>query len=555
MLSLAQNVKALATKNKELARKYLKPLVVSVFSYQDGARWEATPSTAYPFKHQHIAVWSYSQLLTRVSRRIYSLSNLAKRMEPIRYNKDLDGRSDNRRDAYTHVVMQSVGLEPKLLLASENIFESKNGQILLGYIYRTLDPSGTNLAWWKGGRQNFLKYHAFKYTKKVARTPDGKDYYKVFSILEDRGSGNMTVVPCAGTESVAPVDAANAAQKACLKQFQRDTNPARSAKDVRGVFVSGTSFIFSKYEADAHQATAHKGEIPAYGTLGRFLLQRLPAEFASPEDFGSLAQYFPTEGLLSQGGIRLAYSSVSAVDGETRLTARRTQKHSIGALEEELQDKDFWLNIETDANFDKARPKNTGFIFVESAGNFYPVATNAPGTAIDSREALIAIGGLLGSGSTSVEGPRAIFGSCLDQSAFDGHWNIIYEDVTSGRVKREACSFCDSLYERTKQEALQQNALLATKDRAQQDKFIEGEFAKAFAEHIRVDALTSHDNLFKHGASLLNPRQEFVVSADGAAGNEVYFALGKYGQTYCKQLAGLQSATEIGVAGELRRAT
>ena len=51
MLSLAQNVKALATKNKELARKYLKPLVVSVFSYQDGARWEATPSTAYPFKH------------------------------------------------------------------------------------------------------------------------------------------------------------------------------------------------------------------------------------------------------------------------------------------------------------------------------------------------------------------------------------------------------------------------------------------------------------------------------------------------------------------------
>jgi hypothetical protein len=51
MISLAQNVKALATKNKELARKYLKPLVVSVFSYQDGARWEATPSTAYPFKH------------------------------------------------------------------------------------------------------------------------------------------------------------------------------------------------------------------------------------------------------------------------------------------------------------------------------------------------------------------------------------------------------------------------------------------------------------------------------------------------------------------------
>lgn len=189
MIGLAQTVNALATRNKELQKKYLKPLVVSVFSYQDGAKWEANPSTAYPFKHQHIGVWSYSQLLTQVSRRIYSLSNLAKRTEPISFNKDLDGRAETLKSGYTHIVMQSVGLEPKLLLASENVFESKNGQILLGYIYRTLDPSGTFLQWWKGGRQNFLKYHAFKYTKKVARTEDNKDYYKVFSILEDRDSG------------------------------------------------------------------------------------------------------------------------------------------------------------------------------------------------------------------------------------------------------------------------------------------------------------------------------------------------------------------------------
>lgn len=129
------------------------------------------------------------------------MANLAKRTEPISYNKDLDGRSENLRNSYTHIVMQSVGLEPKLLLASENVFDSKEGQILLGYIYSTLDPSGTNLQWWKGGRQNFLKYHAFKYTKKVARTEDGKDYFKVFSILEDRDSGKIDIVPCQETES------------------------------------------------------------------------------------------------------------------------------------------------------------------------------------------------------------------------------------------------------------------------------------------------------------------------------------------------------------------
>jgi hypothetical protein len=211
MIGLAQTVNKLATQNKELQRKYLKPLVVSVFSYQDGAKWEANPSTAYAFKHQHIGVWSYSQLLTQVSRRIYSLSNLAKRTEPISFNKDIDGRAETLKNGYTHIVMQSVGLEPKLLLASENVFESKNGQILLGYIYRTLDPSGTFLQWWKGGRQNFLKYHAFKYTKKVARTEDKKDYYKVFSILEDRDTGKQAIVPCKGSESKHPNEKINVA--------------------------------------------------------------------------------------------------------------------------------------------------------------------------------------------------------------------------------------------------------------------------------------------------------------------------------------------------------
>jgi hypothetical protein len=51
--------------------------------------------------------------------------------------------------------------------------------------------------------------------------------------------------------------------------------------------------------------------------------------------------------------MRIAYSSLSEGENSKKLNVRWTQKNSIGALEDELQDKDFWLNVETDANFDK----------------------------------------------------------------------------------------------------------------------------------------------------------------------------------------------------------
>lgn len=59
------------------------------------------------------------------------------------------------------------------------------------------------------------------------------------------------------------------------------------------------------------------------------------------------------EGLLSSNNMRIAYSSLSESENSKKLNVRWTQKNSIGALEDELQDKDFWLNVETDANFDK----------------------------------------------------------------------------------------------------------------------------------------------------------------------------------------------------------
>lgn len=314
-----------------------------------------------------------------------------------------------------------------------------------------------------------------------------------------------------------------------MKEFQKETNPVRSKKNVRGVFVSGTSFIFSKYESSASQANDKKGEIPAYGTLGRFLLHQLPGEFASPEDYGSPAVFFPQEGLIGSHKIRLAYSAVS-VDGDAKkLTVRRLQRNSVGALEEELQDKDFWLNIETDSNFDKPKAKNTGFIFVENRGSFYPVTANMPDTALDSREALIAIGGLLSSNVSSVDGPKNIFDSCLDQTDYDGAWNIIYEDGASGEIRREVCPFCDDLYKKTQEESLERNQFVKQKDESYQAKFFENEFAQAFANEIKTMAQSPDGQKFKHGASLLNQRQEFVISADGLGENEVYFALGKYG--------------------------
>lgn len=83
---------------------------------------------------------------------------------------------------------------------------------------------------------------------------------------------------------------------------------------------------------------------------------------------------------------------------------------------------------------------------------------------MESREALIAIGGLLSSNVSSIDGPKNIFENCLDQSAFDNQWNMIYEDVATGEVKREACSFCEELYQRTKAETLLNNAYLKEKD-------------------------------------------------------------------------------------------
>jgi hypothetical protein len=124
-----------------------------------------------------------------------------------------------------------------------------------------------------------------------------------------------------------------------------------------------------------------------------------------------------------------------------------------------------------------------------------------PDVSLESREALIAIGGLLSSNVSSIDGPKNIFENCVDQSAFDEQWNMIY-DVETGEVKRESCSFCDELYQKTRDETLLKNSFLKDKDQQSQDKFIEAEFVKAFGERIKAEG-----QQFKHGASLLNQRQ------------------------------------------------
>lgn len=81
---------------------------------------------------------------------------------------------------------------------------------------------------------------------------------------------------CPGTESKKPAGDIAKAQKACVAQFQKDVNPVRTEKNIRGFFISGTQFIFSKYEETRDGNDMNKGEIPGYGALGRWLLKIMP---------------------------------------------------------------------------------------------------------------------------------------------------------------------------------------------------------------------------------------------------------------------------------------
>jgi len=265
--------------------------------------------------------------------------------------------------------MLSNGNEPKILFASEDIQKSNKLQVLLGFIYANLDPQGSKNRWWKDNRNKLMKFHSFKYIKKPVATEDGNDYYKTFSVYEGREDGKLTVNPCKGTETKANGNTARTAQQNCLKVFNKETNPARSDKNVRGFFVSNGAFIFSKNEETTDMANLNKAELPGYGALGRWLLKTIPEELKvdmtsdSAAGAKTLAQgvtplsiseaVVPTEGLFVNPSAKFIYSAFTQQGEKKDVIVQKRPSHSLGMVESELNGQEFWLNLDTEDNFNQ----------------------------------------------------------------------------------------------------------------------------------------------------------------------------------------------------------
>lgn len=193
--------------------------------------------------------------------------------------------------------------------------------------------------------------------------------------------------------------------------------------------------------------------------------------------------------------------------------------------------------------------KSAGVILTEDKGEFFPLAVNAPGLAIDSREALTAIGGLLAAPAIHKPKARNLFEKCKDQTAFNGKLSIIYEDSKSGDVIREECQFCATSYAETAAKLLKARPNLKNAPKAVQTAAFDTAYAKVFKEEIAKKA-----GEYKFGAALLNGKHEFVTVADGdeSMPSESYFALGKYANTRCKTLQEIRSAAAAGIQGKTR---
>jgi hypothetical protein len=460
-----------------------------------------------------------------------------------------------------HIVMLASGKTPKLLFATEDLASSSNLQTLIGMIYASMDPSsGTRdprnraYRWWKGGRKNFQKYQAFKYTSKVARTPDGKDYFTIFSVYEKRSKeGDFELVGCPGSEKKNSISQRNKARSACITEFLKNVNPLRSKKDVKGFMIYDTNFLFSKHDETRDMQDLNKKQFPAMATLGRWLLKTIPDEFEAvglkEKNPASLAQSalpmslsdqeVPIEGLYGTPATKFVYSAYANQGDKKMLNVVKKPAHALGLVEADLNDQDFWSNPLTEANFAEKHQKTAGLIFAENDGMLVPLAQNHADLQLDSRDALIAMGAALAD-PASMEN-RNLFDKCLDQSAFNGKWDILFEDADSGDVKREECDFCQSLYDKAKAETKAKNPNA-------NEKSITKAFVQSFEQSMK------DNKSYKHGASLFNQKNELLVAAQGIEDKEVYFALAKYGQAYCKQLQQLATPKEAGLRGDYRLA-
>jgi len=282
------DLRAHRAKYPSLRNRFPRPVHFSVYSFRPGSKFRGTTA----FWRVNYAAWSYAEMLNKAANRIQNLVNWEK---SILSNSERVMRNMRNRDAdftrapFTHMAVLGSGAPRILWSSSGDIKNCKYGQALLGYIFRNSDPTGSPKPFWKENRKNFLRFHAWKWTQTVAMTKDFSDYHKAFSVYEDRATGKFTVNLCAGTESHKPAGAIAAAQKECVATFTKETNPVRSKINVRGFFVSGTQFIFSKHEETPDYDEMNNGEVPAYGALGRWILQTLPKKDTNAKIEGSLA--------------------------------------------------------------------------------------------------------------------------------------------------------------------------------------------------------------------------------------------------------------------------
>jgi len=380
--------------DKKLANRYVKPVYFTLFSIRDGAMWENKARTYHTIFQSNLRAGSQKQLMESAAKYMLSYANREARETGRAVQNRLfgDGRAMTRLGEFEHIVMMGQGNEPKILFATEDISKSTKSQILLGYAYANLDPQNAKRKWWRDNRAKLEKFHTFKYLKKPVES-DGE--VKTFSVYEGREDGKFTVNPCKGTEKSAAAGPARVATQNCLKEFNKDTNPARSDKNVRGFFISNGAFIFSKYEENTEMDNLNKAELPAYGALGRWLLKTIPDELKSTGgDVGggsaaqkSLVQHVtpmtipeqlaPTEGLFVNPSAKFIYSAFTQQGDKKDVVVTKKSSHSLGMLEYDLNSQDFWLNLDTEENYNKKdRRQTTGLVFVENGAKLYPVATN-----------------------------------------------------------------------------------------------------------------------------------------------------------------------------------
>lgn len=542
-----KSVEAFRASQPGITDRYAQAIRFGVFTVRIGA--SANPSFLNQFSYVGKAAWSYSGLLKAVAGRLTAVSNTesAQAANVRKVAKDRYGRPETIAGNFEHIVVLGLGT-PKVLFTSHNLSTSANSQALLGYIWRNLDPSGARHRWFFESRADILKYHAWKYTAAQALTEDKKDHFKSFAVFEDRDTNEFTVTPCAGTESKNKVADINKAQKECVAQFQKDVNPVRSEKNVRGFFVSGSQFIFSKYEDTRDGNDINKGEIPAYGALGRWLMKVLPeavqGDFKTPVP----SNIHPLEGRRSPRPVTFWFASLVEDKSGKKTKITKRNHYALGEAQAAMKNIGWWRG-RNEGPVAKDQIKSSGVILTEDKGEFFPLAINAPGLALDSREALTAIGGLLAAPQIHKPKARNLFEKCKDQTAFNGKLSIIFEDPKSGDVIREECQFCATQYAETAAKLLKARPNLKNAQKEQQTAAFDAAYAAVFKEEIAKKKAE-----YKFGAALLNSKHEFVTVADGdeSMAGESHFALGKYANTRCKTLQEIRSAAQAGIQGKTR---